>query len=376
MIKDKKRHRIIRVQGIVLSLLLGICAAGSYASASPSIFDKGTKVKKLYMNESIVNRGYYNDTLVFSSSHVVTYHIDTNNIYTIELSDGEECFEHLPTVTIPSGWTFVGWAESNDAGDNVITSKTCDDDGINLYAVYKKLVTLSYDGNGSTAGAIASESKYRYYSCGKYVNPKFVLSPNSYSNRYGRFLGYRIGTVSGKEAAVGEEIKINEDTTVYADWLVTAIFANGHFYNGYGFNGSTNVSNNQLCGIVRVGKNGSGTVTTRTNKPINLTNYKAININRVSLYGIYTKATPNDYYISGHSRVAIGIANNPNGQNISWYFNQDSGNTLKNCGNLKINTSMLTGEYYIYFQMTTWWSPVWDPINVSALYISEILLEE
>lgn len=82
------------------------------------------KVAKIYCQNSVI----------YSSGNIITYHVDTGVVYQEEVDEGESCLSPSFTVPAKPGYTFLGWADSK--GGAVLTSKVMGDDPITLYAVY------------------------------------------------------------------------------------------------------------------------------------------------------------------------------------------------------------------------------------------------
>lgn len=115
------------------------------------------KITKIYL-------GYVDITSSSTSSAVVSYYADTNNIVQIPLASGANALtRYTPTK---SGWTFVGWREDTSANSTVLTSKTMGSSNISLYAVFSQTVTNTFKSYNSTQTATG----YKYYNNGNLVN--------------------------------------------------------------------------------------------------------------------------------------------------------------------------------------------------------------
>lgn len=107
----------------------------------------------------------------------VTYHVDENTSYIEVVAVGETVLEPktFPTPT-KEGWTFIGWKGDTTANSNVLTDRALEGTPIDLYAIYEKEVSLTYDGNGATGGSTESQSGIRYFNAsGNYEDPTFTL---------------------------------------------------------------------------------------------------------------------------------------------------------------------------------------------------------
>lgn len=181
------------------------------------------EIKKAY--------SYPGNKLVYSSGHIVTYHIDTNNTITQEVDDGADCISNAPSAT-KSGWTFHGWREDATASSSVLPSKTCDADNIHLYAVFVQTITVTLYNNSASA---AHQTGYKCYNNGNTANPSFAPVVATVS-------GWNIrgwSTSSGASAAItynsGASFTTGSNITLYASWSRTVTVS----YNG---NGSTSGS--------------------------------------------------------------------------------------------------------------------------------------
>ncbi len=118
-----------------------------------------------------------------------------------------------------TGYKFLGWSEKQDAtaadlkaGDE-ISAKT-----VTLYAVWQKLLTLTFDANGGT-DAPALE----------YFDGKIVLSDQATATRKGYiFLGWSTSKdAKDAELKAGDEIT-GDDVTIYAVWDITVYILKYH----------------------------------------------------------------------------------------------------------------------------------------------------
>jgi len=184
----------------------------------------GKRIKKIYSKtangEVEIQKAYSypGNRNVFSSGHVVFYHADQNDIREIEVDDGSNCIAFAPVVE-KVDWELVGWREDLIASGEVVQSRTCDSDDIHLYAVFKKSVTVTYNGNGATSGETEDQVDYKYYNNGNYAYPSFTLRANGYARSGCTSIGkWAIGSVSGTQYSVGASVTLESDTTFYAKW--------------------------------------------------------------------------------------------------------------------------------------------------------------
>ena len=174
--------------------------------------------RKLYVGATKIKKGFVGATKVYSAGNIVTYHVDTGEQYTEEVDSDASCLS--PKTFTPSrpGWVFDGWREDSTASSSDLSNKVMGDDPVELYAVFYQVVTLTYNGNGSTSGSTTSQSNKRYYNNGNITNPTFKLSDNGFKNGNFTFTGWAIGSVSGTRYNAGSDITLSANTTFYAKW--------------------------------------------------------------------------------------------------------------------------------------------------------------
>ena len=146
---------------------------------------------------------------------IITYYIDTDIIYKEEVAKKSDCLKPITFVPEKMGWKFVGWREDNVASGEVLTEKKANSN-INLYAVFKEEITLSYNANGGNK-APESQKEYKYYNNGNIKNPSFILSEAITRNDY-EFQKWKLGSIDGKSYNAEETIEISSNTTMYAEW--------------------------------------------------------------------------------------------------------------------------------------------------------------
>ena len=183
------------------------------------LYPNNKNIKKIYITlngqEYPVTKAYlYPDNKnIFSSSYgyVVTYHIDTNNVVQQEVDDGADCIANAPSAT-KSGYTFVGWREDTTASSSVLASKTCDSEGINLYAVFYDTLSLYTTANGVQTNNVGN----RYYNNGNILNPKIYVANPSKSGA--TFKGWSTSSSSTtiSESTLANGITITATTYRYA----------------------------------------------------------------------------------------------------------------------------------------------------------------
>lgn len=136
---------------------------------------------------------------------------------------GGGCLSPKTFTPSKNGYTFTGWREDNTASSDILSEKVMGDSPINLYAIFSKTITLSYNGNGATSGSTASQSGNQYYNNGNYNNPSFSLRSCGFSRTNYSFVNWRMGSASGTAYNAGASVTLSSNTVFYAMW--TAIYA-------------------------------------------------------------------------------------------------------------------------------------------------------
>ena len=149
----------------------------------------------------------------------VVYNVDTNEYYTEKYLTGELIL--YPTSFTPSktGYTFVGWRSDTIASATVLADSTVATSSTILYAVFKKTLTASYNGNGNTGGSTASTTGIQYYNNGKTSNPSVALASNGFTKTNYTFSKWAKGSATGTEYAAGTNVTLSANTTFYAKWI-------------------------------------------------------------------------------------------------------------------------------------------------------------
>lgn len=180
----------------------------------------GVITYKGYLGNIKMKKGYIGSTMVYSAGNICTYHVNTNEVYTEEIDEGESCLSPISFTPTLSGWTFIGWREDNAANGTVLTSKIMGDSPITLYAVFRQTITLAYAGNGATSGSTTAQTGYRYYNNGNVVNPSFTVKTNGFARSGYLFTGWKSGNT---DYAVGQTVTLSSNLTLAAQWYTTAV---------------------------------------------------------------------------------------------------------------------------------------------------------
>lgn len=188
----------------------------------PKLYIGDERIRKVYIGEDRIKKIYIGNDLVFSDSHLVTYHINTNDVRQVEVDDGENALDSqwAPTATL-SGFTFVGWRQDTQANPSVLPSKTVTEDNIHLYAVFSRTLTLTYNGNGATSGSTASQTGTQYYNNGNLGNPTLIVNPNGYGRRDYNFIGWGLNQAGVVQYQAGTAVTITNNSVMYAIWQLS-----------------------------------------------------------------------------------------------------------------------------------------------------------
>lgn len=124
----------------------------------------------------------------------------------------------LPEQNIWTGWQALGWClepEGDAAVAGAVGAMYELSDNVTFYGKYTRLVTVSYDANGSL-DEFPEETKQRYYNAsGEYWNPVFVLAPEP-ALPSNSFVGWE--DQDGNLYEAESELPLEEDTVFTARW--------------------------------------------------------------------------------------------------------------------------------------------------------------
>lgn len=170
-----------------------------------------------------IKKKFFEGKNTFSSSHIVKYHVDVNDIRDIEVDDGGDAILWAPTPAI-SGWIFVGWREDTSANPSVVDHKTVEVDGVHLYAVFRKVITITLQGGSSAI----TNTGTRYYNNGNTENPVIKLGTSAISGW--NLIGYRddMTATATVSYTAGQSYTFTESKTLYAVFNRTLTLS----YNG------------------------------------------------------------------------------------------------------------------------------------------------
>ena len=180
-------------------------------------YDNSSDLTNVIYDGTELDKVVYNDTIVYQRI-TVNYYCENSVYRSVKVITGSSVSLASSNAASKSGWSFIGWRLDKTANGTVQSSITAGTSTINLYAVYRQSITVSYNGNGATSGSTASQSGYRYYNNGNISNPSFTLRSNSFSRTNYRFVNWRMGSTSGTAYNAGSSVTLSNNTTFYAAW--------------------------------------------------------------------------------------------------------------------------------------------------------------
>ena len=250
-----------------------------------------TSATVIKYNNTELDKVIYNGVIVYQRI-TVNYYCENTVYKSVKVVSGNNVDLSSDNAASKSGWTFVGWRKDKTANGSIQSSITASTNDINLYAVYRQSITLSYNGNGNTGGSTAAQSDYRYYNNGNTTNPTFTIRANGFSKSGYSFVNWRLNSTSGTAYNPNNTITLTTNATLYAMWQ--EVF-NGYLYNAGNeyttFTGGWNDSGYSMHGSCPEGgtysktssyiqvnpdTNGRHAKTIGTSKLINLAGYSKI----------------------------------------------------------------------------------------------------
>lgn len=186
----------------------------------------GTKASKIYLGDVKIGSAYMGGDLVYQSAFAVTYHVDSDVVYSEAIVPGTSALNPTTFTPTKSGWTFAGWRRDTTASSEVETNLTASAP-INLYAVFKRTVECAFTSYNSTK----TESGNAFYNNGNVIGTNFTLPTGAAYSGWG-WRGWAASGVTNANASVayanGAVIyDITESLTFYGlyEQTVTCTFA-------------------------------------------------------------------------------------------------------------------------------------------------------
>lgn len=133
------------------------------------------------------------------------------------------------------------------ASGNVLGSLEMGDGPVTLYAVFRQMVTLSYNGNGATSGSTAAQTGYRYYNNGNVANPIFTVKANGFSRSGYIWTGWMSGSTG---YAAGQSVTLSSSLSLAAQWHTASAIT-------FAYNGSIQAYTVPVTGLYRLRVSGA-----------------------------------------------------------------------------------------------------------------------
>ena len=172
-------------------------------------------------NTQKVTHIYLGENTIFFEGVTVTYQIDTEEVETMHLDDGEDVLANAPTAT-KEGYTFVGWRRDTEANSKVLTSCVIDEEGdFTLYAVFSKSIEICMYPNGGTLMEGSTESTListSYYNNGTEVGSAVTIPYCPYERENMSFCGWSCNSVLYKPGATANFV---EGDFIVPEWVDT-----------------------------------------------------------------------------------------------------------------------------------------------------------
>ncbi len=171
---------------------------------------------------------------LFPPGYDVTYIID-KDVEEIAVCPYEgDAAEYIPQH-MKNGYTFLGWRTDTTANSNVLSEKVVSREGLVLYAVFKKVLTASFDGNAADSGSTANVTGTMIYNNGNSSYPTIILPSSGFVLPNNVFNAWRCGSPAGTSYAPGAQytFSTDEDVVFYVSWS-PYLYYNGTFASNYG----------------------------------------------------------------------------------------------------------------------------------------------
>lgn len=185
-----------------------------------SIFLNGIENGLLYFRGNI-KEAYLGKDLVYSrtpgiATATITYNVDSGESYTEKIKLDQTILSPSTFVPEKSGYDFVGWREDTEASEYVLTESYATEKKT-LYAVFKKVVTATYNANGGS-GTTADSTGNLYYNNGNVQEARITLRRNAFTYSGKSFIKWAKGSVSGEQYGSDTVVSLDKDTVFYAIW--------------------------------------------------------------------------------------------------------------------------------------------------------------
>lgn len=179
-----------------------------YAKGNPA------QIKAIYLGENVI----------FATGVTVNYHIDTGTVIRQTAALSNDLVANAPTASL-EGYTFVGWREDNAPNKAILKKKILDtEEAVNLYAVFKRQITIGMLGNGGTLidGKKAEElNDTLYYNNGNAESEGITVPECPFEWEGKSFCGWNTDSYSDPTYIPGEKGTFKDDSFLFPMFVDT-----------------------------------------------------------------------------------------------------------------------------------------------------------
>ena len=257
--KEQGITLVALVVTIIIMLILSAITINIFLG-DKGIFERTIKSKNEYekavkneQKELIKLINEMEDLVDEEKKFIISYNIDIGENYKEVAKQSQNCLEPSSFTPKKEGWEFIGWREDSESSEEILTEKILEDN-IELYAVFRQTITLSYNANGGSRTP-ETQTGYRYYNNGNVANPSFILATAIARSGY-TFQNWRLNSASGTAYNAKGSITLSSSATMYAKWIANTVY----LYN------SGNENTSLTGGWSAYLESGSGSATYTTTK--------------------------------------------------------------------------------------------------------------
>lgn len=205
-------------------------------SQEPSLVENGYAVKQ---GES----GEYK-TATLTNRYTVEYYQGTTKLTSLTSTHVVGVAKKLSIYngTAPSGWEFIGWSANNGTTDTEVTYTSGEsvtniglaNETVKLYAIFKRTLTITYDGNGNDGGSTTSTTQEIHLNpyTPSMTSQQVTLADNGFTKTGYGFTNWKIdGTNYGAGASYTPNLAYTATTfgkTAVAQWNANGITITSH----------------------------------------------------------------------------------------------------------------------------------------------------
>ena len=220
IIKSNKNSVVIKVFGNDNDENLLYSFDGGEFTKTNTFEVKESREVKIYVKDSAGNTSseivYFVDKKEFVSNkkYVINYHgngVDLSNTYSICTIKNNKCNVTLPNI-IREGYEILGWSKDKNSKnpEYKIEEEINIDKNIDLYAITRKEVSVTFDYNGINPDKIVK-------TCSVYGNEKCEVEVPDFDFEFGKIIGWNINNNSESVlVSSSNKIYVDEDITLYA----------------------------------------------------------------------------------------------------------------------------------------------------------------